>query len=100
MQEFTFDAEFDADKESAKSYMGGWIVRYRFPNGWGASIIRNAMSYGRESGAFELAVLDAAGHLTYDSGITDDVIGWLDTAGVEDLLRQIRALPSKVTAQS
>lgn len=45
-------------------------IRWQFPNGWGASVICSAMSYGGEP---EFAVLKD-NQLNYSSGITEDVI--------------------------
>jgi hypothetical protein len=73
--------------------LGGPRERYAFPNGYGASVIRNQYSYGNEDGLFELAVLDSSGHLTYDTPITDDVIGYLTAEQVQEQLAKIAALP-------
>lgn len=70
---------------------GGQIV-YRFPNGYGASVIRHEYSYGGPQGLFELAVLDGKG-LCYDTPVTEDVEGHLTPAEVDRLLLQIKALP-------
>lgn len=64
---------------------------FYFPNGYGASVINDG--YGRESGLFELAVLDSDGNLCYTTEITDDVIGWLESVEVLELLRRIAKLP-------
>ncbi len=62
---------------------------YQFPNGYGASVVKNDMSYGGKNGLWELAVLDADGGLCYDTPITDDVIGHLNDPQVDDILGQI-----------
>jgi hypothetical protein len=67
---------------------------YKFDNGYGASVVRHEFSYGGPRGAWEVAVLDANGELTYDTPVTNDVIGWLDEDGVEDILEQIENLPA------
>lgn len=72
---------------------GGEQVKYLFPNGFGASVVSHAYSYGGASGLWELAVLGQDGHLNYDTPVTDDVIGWLDEGEVDALLSQIEALP-------
>jgi hypothetical protein len=69
-----------------------------FPNGYGASVIQSRFSYGGEAGKYELAVLSGnADHndLTYETPITDDVLGWLSEAAVTDALVQIAALPAR-----
>ena len=63
--------------------------RYAFPNGYGASVINDG--YGSELGHFELAVLKD-GHLTYETPVTDDVLGWLTAEEVETTLDTIAAL--------
>ena len=69
-----------------------------FSNGYGASVIRTEFSYGRESGLYELAVLkgDAEKHgITYETPITEDVIGSLTPSEVTELLQRIEALEAK-----
>jgi hypothetical protein len=81
---------------------------YRFDNDFGASVVRFTIgsfggSYGVQSGLWELAVLKFHGptlepeewELTYDTPITDDVIGHLDDGEVEEVLGRIRDLPSE-----
>lgn len=65
---------------------------YQFGNGYGASVICNPYSYGGDRGLWELAVLDKFGKLTYDTPITDDVIGHLTWYEVENILKQIEGL--------
>lgn len=65
-------------------------VRFRFTNGYGASVISDG--YGGDRGLFELAVLDRDG-LCYNTPITSDVIGWQTAEQIAGLLRQIAALP-------
>jgi hypothetical protein len=62
-----------------------------FDNGYGASVVRNAISYGGLMGMFEVAVL-RDGEICYDTPITSDVIGFLKEADVKALLDRIRAL--------
>ena len=67
---------------------------YRFPNGYGASVVRHEHSYGGRQGLFELAVLDSNDELCYDTPITSDVIGWLTSKQVDELLDKISKLPA------
>lgn len=76
----------------------GAQVVHRFGNGYGASVVRGQYSYGGDQGLFELAVLKFKGEgdsfdLCYDTPLTDDVIGYLTEADVDDLLTKIEALP-------
>ena len=64
---------------------------YKFPNGYGASVIRHKGSYGYSKGLWELAVLEGD-ELCYDTEITDDVIGHLNDPEVDRLLRRIQHL--------
>lgn len=70
---------------------GGVQRVYKFPNGYGASVIRHKGSYGYQKGLWELAVL-FGGELCYDTEITDDVIGHLNDPEVDQLLRRIHRL--------
>ena len=70
---------------------GGRMVRYRFPNGYGASIIENSESYG-----VELAVLEFSdseyGCITMSTEITDDVIGFIEDEELDEILERISRL--------
>lgn len=69
---------------------------FRFPNDYGASVIKHKVSYGYEQDLFELAVLSFhdkdKGELCYSTEITDDTIGWLDNDKVLGLLERIKSL--------
>jgi hypothetical protein len=67
-----------------------------FENGWCVSVVSHKGSYGGDAGLFEVAVLDVDGDIRYDTPITKDVIGWLDFAGVADILVQVKELPKRV----
>lgn len=75
---------------------GGTQKIYRFPNGYGASVIQYPGSYGYDDGLWELAVLKFrdkdSWSITYDTPITDDVIGYLSEVEVQDILAKIEAL--------
>ncbi len=67
----------------------------RFPNDYGASIIRSQYSYGGTDGLYELAVVHFKGDdwaIDYSTPITSDVIGHLTEDAVVSLLTQIEAL--------
>jgi len=76
----------------SRSVNGGEQHLFRFPNGYGASVVKGPYTYGGPAGQWELAVLDSNDHLTYDTPVTDDVIGYLDVTGVSAALDQIAAL--------
>jgi len=86
--------EYAVKREDGSCYpeMGSQRI-YKFPNGYGASVVRHENSYGGREGLFELAVLDSDGNICYDTAITNDVIGWLTMVQVDDLLDDISQLP-------
>lgn len=73
-------------------HWAGIIGKIMFENGYGASVIRTEQSYGGSRGLYELAVLDNDGKLTYDTPITDDVLGFLSPEEVTNYLIQIQDL--------
>ena len=62
---------------------GGYIEKFIFLNGWGASVARHNESYGGSEGLYELAEINPEGH------ILGDVKGWLTFAEVDTYLREI-----------
>ena len=81
------------DVDVTRPINGGIQHEFKFPNGYGASVVRHDFSYGHEAGLWEAAVLGVGGHLTYLTPITDDVVGHLDDVGVEKFLDAVAALP-------
>lgn len=75
----------------------GTHALYRFENGYGASVISGPYTYGGDKGLFEVGVIvwtDANSYkLTYDTPVTDDVLGYLTPGEVISTLEQIKALP-------
>ncbi|MHA1868702.1 MAG: hypothetical protein ACTSXD_11715 [Candidatus Heimdallarchaeaceae archaeon] len=74
---------------------------WRFKNNFGASAVRFSLgtyggSYGAEKGLWELAVIhfidDERFEIKYDTGITEDVIGYLTKKEVENYLKKIKKL--------
>lgn len=72
--------------------LSGIYCRIQFENGFGVSVIKHKYSYGGPDGLYELAILDSDGEITYDTPITDDVIGHLTEEGVTALLAEIQLL--------
>jgi hypothetical protein len=66
-----------------------------FDNGLGASVVSHQFSYGGKSGLYELAVLDKNGDLTYDTPITNDVIGYLTPDEVTETMLFIQSICEK-----
>ena len=75
-------------------HLNGIAIEITYDNGYGASVICHEGSYGGKHGLFELAVLKD-GELCYDSGITEDVIGYQDFGEIAELLDRISKLPRK-----
>ena len=71
-----------------------WI--FKFENGYGASVVKHFGSYGFDEDLFELGVIEFHGYgchnLTYDTPITDDVIGYLTNDEVLEYLEKIKNL--------
>jgi len=72
----------------------GYQKFVEFDNGYTASIVSNDMSYGSDRGLFEIAIL-YKDNIVYDTGLTEDVIGFLDFQEVADTLKQIEQLPRR-----
>ena len=66
-----------------------------YPNGYGASIVQHKYSYGGNIGLWELAVIKGTEEewdICYTTPITNDVLGYLEEAEVDELLIKIEAL--------
>jgi hypothetical protein len=76
---------------------GGDQYLHKFDNNYGASVVRHDFSYGGNDGLWELAVIkyedNGSWNLTYDTPITDDVLGYLTEEEIDEILEQIKALP-------
>jgi len=70
----------------------GTQTRFRFSNGYGASVVCHEFSYGGREGFYEIAVLDRNGEITYSTPITGDVLGWIPEIEIDSWLQQIAAL--------
>lgn len=84
----TFDEAHGSNLREVKD-LNGWQKVFRFPNGFGASIVNHDMSYG-----FELALLHD-GNLVHHPKITNDVIGGLTPCRARNLLKKIANLSQK-----
>jgi hypothetical protein len=63
-----------------------------FENGYGVSVVCHSFSYGGKNGLYELAVLDTDGEITYETDVTDDVIGYLTPEQVTETMAFVQAL--------
>ena len=101
LEEIVRECKTPLEYESFKEYYIGdngnngrqWI--FKFENNYGASVIKHYESYGFEDDLFELAVLYFDGDnfdLSYNTSITDDVIGYLSNDNVMEYLEKIKGL--------
>ena len=81
----------DLKFEAHPAGMGGTRAAHTFPNGFGVSVINSSFSYGGDKGLYEMAIL-FKGKLTYDTPLTDDVLGHLTKAEVNEYLAKVEAL--------
>jgi len=75
-----------------KPHNMGVSARIEFDNGYGASVVKGPHTYGGKDGLYEMGILDSSGNLTYETPITNDVIGYLSESEVSDYLRKIQEL--------
>lgn len=84
------DLEFELINDAP--FMVGKKSRMHFDNGYGVSVVSHSYSYGGRDGLYEVAVLDKNGELTYDTPVTNDVIGYLTEEDVTDVMKQVQSL--------
>lgn len=70
----------------------GIQFHFKAKNGYGASIVRHSFSYGSKQGLWEVAILDKDGSITYDTPITDNVLGYLTEEEVNEILLAVEEL--------
>ena len=64
----------------------------QFSNGYGASVVKGPYTFGGSDGLYELAVFGRNGEITYDTPITNDVLGYLSEEDVSITLNKIKEL--------
>jgi hypothetical protein len=84
------DLEFEQVNDSP--YMVGKKSRMHFNNGYGVSVVSHSYSYGGRDGLYEVAVLDSDNNLTYETPVTNDVIGYLTEEDVSNVMKQVQEL--------
>jgi hypothetical protein len=82
------DLEFNPNP----SGMGGVQSILKFENGYGVSVIKTPYSYGGDKGKYEMAVLDPDGKITYNTPITNDVLGYLSEDEVSEYMIEVQEL--------
>ena len=83
---------FDDLQFKPTQYMNGVQSRLQFENGYGVSVVKGDYSYGGKDGLYELAVLGKDGMVTYDTHVTNDVMGHLTMQEVTDTMIEIQNL--------
>lgn len=63
------------------------IAKYEFPNGYGVLVVESDFTYNDE-GTYEVAITHN-GHLTYNTPITKDVLGFQTPEDINELLDTI-----------
>lgn len=90
---------FQDNLVKTKPLFDGVQYLFRFPNDFGASVVKHFGSYGSCADLWELAVVRYIGDedwkLEYGTEITNDVLGFLSNAEVLDTLQQIKDLKSE-----
>lgn len=84
------DLEFELINDAP--FMVGKKARMHFDNGHGVSVVSHSYSYGGRDGLYEVAVLDKDGELTYDTPVTNDVIGYLTEEEVSGVMKEVQSL--------
>jgi hypothetical protein len=79
-------------KKLTDQFMSGVQAQMMFENRFGVSVVSHAFSYGGKDGLFEVAVLDEDGDLTYNTPVTNDVIGYLKPEEVTEIMEQVQNL--------
>jgi hypothetical protein len=84
------DLEFK--KIEGNPFKTGVMSRMMFENGFGVSVVSHTYSYGGKDGLFEVAVLDVDGDLTYNTPVTNDVVGYLNPDEVTEIMEEVQNL--------
>ena len=76
---------------------GGIQAIMYFPNGFGVSVVKGPWFYSSKSEPYELAVLHKDGSITYDTPITNDVLGYCTRDDITDIMKQVQELAKETT---
>tara|TARA_Y100000034_G_scaffold115437_1_gene152558 strand:- start:37 stop:321 length:285 start_codon:yes stop_codon:yes gene_type:complete len=75
---------------SSAGYLNRAVMH--FPNGYGVSVITGSNAYSSDNYPYELGVITSNGKLTYTTGITDDVLGYLTEEAVTAIMYEVQQL--------
>lgn len=82
---------FDDLKFNPHKICDGTHAIINFNNGYGVSVVCGEWFYSNGVDTYELAIL-YNGRITYDTGITDDVMGYLSSYEVTDIMKKVQEL--------
>ena len=74
-----------------KHYKGAKRAVMEFENGFGVSVLIGSCFYSNGISSYEVAILKD-GELCYDSGLNEDVFGWLSVYEVSKVMKEIQLL--------
>jgi hypothetical protein len=91
------EIECESFEETESSFGKYPRHEYHFKNSYGASVIHNPYSYGLELAVLKHDNETEEWNLTYDTKITDDVVGYISGAEeLELILKKISELKKEV----
>ena len=64
----------------------------KFDNEFGVSVVKSKYSYGGDKGLYEMAILNINGEITYDTEITEDVLGYLEPDDVTKYMIDVQRI--------
>jgi len=73
----------------------GIQAKHFFDNGYGVSVVKFPGSYGFHDDLYEVAILQGTEdkwEITYDTPITNDVLGHRDEQDINNILEEVQAL--------
>ena len=76
----------------------GIMLRFRFPNNYGASVVKHKGSYGYPE-SYEIGIL-YNDELYYHSSIANDVIGYVNPKDIGGILLQIKGLDDHLEGEN
>ena len=88
----TYIKDFNDLEFESRGCRDGQQASLQFENGFGVSVIKGFGSYSDEDSPYELAVL-WGNQLCYSTPITNDVMGYLTSEEVTEIMKQIQNLP-------
>jgi len=83
---------FNPFRDTVSAFDGRALMH--FDNNYGVSVISGASAYSDDEHPYEVAVF-FDGSITYDTPITDDVIGYCTEERVTEIMEAVQALPKK-----